>query len=72
MKELGEIRCAACSRKLGEGEFTRLVIKCPRCRAVNALRAERPTPERHGASSQKRTSDGDSEESEGGAAAAAR
>ncbi|MBV5296279.1 MAG: Com family DNA-binding transcriptional regulator [Curvibacter lanceolatus] len=44
-----EIRCGACSRKLGEGEYTRLVIKCPRCGAMNSLRAQSPTPERQGA-----------------------
>ncbi|MBN9365995.1 MAG: Com family DNA-binding transcriptional regulator [Comamonadaceae bacterium] len=26
-----EIRCGACGRKLGEGIFARLAIKCPRC-----------------------------------------
>ncbi|ART47568.1 MULTISPECIES: Com family DNA-binding transcriptional regulator [Acidovorax] len=45
-----EIRCGACRRKLGEGEYTRLVIKCPRCGAINSLRAESSIPERHGAS----------------------
>ena len=45
-----EIRCGACSRKLGEGVYTRLIIKCPRCGAMNSLRAESPTSERHGAS----------------------
>ncbi|MGI0658080.1 Com family DNA-binding transcriptional regulator [Pseudomonas aeruginosa] len=53
-----EIRCAACSRKLGEGEFTRLVIKCPRCRALNVLKAESLPPERHRASSPERLPDG--------------
>ncbi|NMM75397.1 hypothetical protein B2J88_20320 [Rhodococcus sp. SRB_17] len=45
-----EIRCGACSRKLGEGVYTRLTIKCPRCGAINSLRAQSPTLERHGAS----------------------
>ena len=35
-----EIRCGVCSPKLGEGVFTRLVIKCPRCGAINLLRIE--------------------------------
>lgn len=45
---LVDIRCGHCSRKLGAGHFTALVIKCPRCRAINHLSAERATPpERH-------------------------
>ena len=46
---MNEIRCGACARKLGEGEYIRLTIKCPRCGVMNTLRAERPTPERPGA-----------------------
>ncbi|WP_324622733.1 Com family DNA-binding transcriptional regulator [Delftia lacustris] len=34
-----EIRCGSCRRKLGEGIFSRLVIKCPRCGAMNQLSA---------------------------------
>ncbi|WP_084153758.1 Com family DNA-binding transcriptional regulator [Simplicispira psychrophila] len=45
-----EIRCGACARKLGEGVYTQLTIKCPRCGVMNSLRAQSPTPERHGAS----------------------
>lgn len=30
-----EIRCGACRRKLGEGVFPRLAIKCPRCGVLN-------------------------------------
>ncbi|QNK71458.1 Com family DNA-binding transcriptional regulator [Variovorax sp. PAMC26660] len=41
-----EIRCGACRRKLGMGQFTCLLIKCPRCGAMNTLRAASPTPER--------------------------
>ncbi|MDR2155891.1 MAG: Com family DNA-binding transcriptional regulator [Burkholderiaceae bacterium] len=45
-----EIRCGQCGRKLGEGDYTSLAIKCPRCRTINQLRAtSHPTPERHGA-----------------------
>ncbi|MDH2233052.1 Com family DNA-binding transcriptional regulator [Delftia tsuruhatensis] len=40
-----EIRCGSCRRKLGEGVFSRLVIKCPRCGAFNQLSAESATPE---------------------------
>lgn len=34
-----EIRCGSCNRKLAEGEYIRLAIKCPRCGAVNQLSA---------------------------------
>lgn len=46
-----EIRCGNCNRKLGVGEYLRLTIKCPRCRVINDLRAERPKPAGHRASS---------------------
>ncbi|WP_331456528.1 Com family DNA-binding transcriptional regulator [Burkholderia sp. MSHR3999] len=39
-----EIRCGGCNRKLGAGEYVRLTIKCPRCRAMNFLRAASPLP----------------------------
>jgi len=45
------IRCGQCKRKLGEGEYLRLAIKCPRCGTMNHLRVENPEPERHGAPS---------------------
>ena len=48
-----EIRCGACRRKLGEGVYTALTIKCPRCGAINSLRAESPPPARHRASDPK-------------------
>lgn len=44
-----EIRCGSCRRKLAEGIYTALTIKCPRCGAINSLRAMSPSPERHGA-----------------------
>ncbi|MFM9902084.1 MAG: Com family DNA-binding transcriptional regulator [Polaromonas sp.] len=47
LQKLNEIRCGACTRKLGTGLFTHLVIKCPRCGVMNTLRAQSPTPERH-------------------------
>ncbi|MPT03590.1 MAG: Com family DNA-binding transcriptional regulator [Delftia sp.] len=40
-----EIRCGSCRRKLGEGVFSRLAIKCPRCGAFNQLSASSATPE---------------------------
>jgi len=40
-----DIRCGACRRKLGEGVYTHLSIKCPRCGTINQLRAVRPSPE---------------------------
>lgn len=45
-----EIRCGQCARKLGQGDYAHLVIKCPRCGALNDLRAASPEPERHRAS----------------------
>ncbi|WP_082793029.1 Com family DNA-binding transcriptional regulator [Collimonas pratensis] len=39
-----DIRCGSCSRKLGEGEYITLSIKCPRCGTLNHLRATRPAP----------------------------
>ncbi|WP_312566253.1 Com family DNA-binding transcriptional regulator [Comamonas sp.] len=35
-----EIRCGNCRRKLAEGEYIRLTIKCPRCGAFNQLSAQ--------------------------------
>ena len=42
------IRCGGCNRKLAEAEYIRLSIKCPRCGAINQMRAASPSPERHG------------------------
>ncbi|MDR8025575.1 Com family DNA-binding transcriptional regulator [Burkholderia cenocepacia] len=39
-----DIRCGSCNRKLGAGEYVRLNIKCPRCGAMNILRATSPLP----------------------------
>ncbi|MFS4552603.1 Com family DNA-binding transcriptional regulator [Comamonas resistens] len=47
-----EIRCGSCRKKLAEGEYIRLAIKCPRCGAFNQLSAESAFPERHGASTE--------------------
>ena len=35
-----DIRCGKCNRKLGEGQYIRLAIKCPRCGAFNQLSAQ--------------------------------
>ena len=34
-----DIRCGTCGRKLGEGVFEILRIKCPRCKTINFLSA---------------------------------
>lgn len=34
-----DIRCGVCRRKLGEGHYVHLAIKCPRCRAINHFAA---------------------------------
>lgn len=38
-EKLEVIRCGGCQRKLGEGRYSRLEIKCPRCGTHNVLRA---------------------------------
>ncbi|MBN3779905.1 Com family DNA-binding transcriptional regulator [Burkholderia sp. Ac-20345] len=43
---LPEIRCGRCTRKLGAGRYLELSIKCPRCKAVNVLKAESLQSER--------------------------
>jgi phage FluMu protein Com len=63
MDKVSDIRCGQCQRKLCVGIYISLDIKCPRCGALNLLRASAadhsspsPTlerPERH----QKRTRD---------------
>ncbi|MDP1682729.1 MAG: Com family DNA-binding transcriptional regulator [Burkholderiales bacterium] len=42
-----EIRCAHCAKKLAEADYRQLNIKCPRCGALNVLRAASPEPDRH-------------------------
>ena len=37
-----EVRCAKCKRKLAVGLFLQLEIKCPRCGALNIVRAQSP------------------------------
>ncbi|WP_432745753.1 Com family DNA-binding transcriptional regulator [Methylobacter sp. G7] len=44
---MNDIRCGACSKKLGMGIYQTLQIKCPRCNTLNFLRAESPKPEHH-------------------------
>ncbi|HGL5374053.1 TPA: Com family DNA-binding transcriptional regulator [Citrobacter farmeri] len=48
--QMKEIRCGHCRRKLAEGAFFCLSIKCPRCGTLNYLSAEsiKSEPERHG------------------------
>ncbi|MBV7457343.1 Com family DNA-binding transcriptional regulator [Acidovorax sp. sif1233] len=41
-----EVRCASCNRKLAEGLFQQLNIKCPRCGTLNSMRVENPSPSR--------------------------
>lgn len=49
------VRCGKCGRKLAEADYVSLSIKCPRCGTLNLMRAERPQPERLGASIRKET-----------------
>ncbi|MGC0151178.1 Com family DNA-binding transcriptional regulator [Chromobacterium vaccinii] len=46
-----EIRCGQCRRKLAIGTYIELTIKCPRCGAMNCLKAESLPSERPRASS---------------------
>lgn len=55
---MNEIRCGSCRRKLGEGEYTVLSIKCPRCGAINQLSAPSAPSERHRASNPEGTLSG--------------
>lgn len=43
-----EVRCGKCSKKLAEGNFQSLSIKCPRCGTLNFLSATGAKSERHG------------------------
>jgi phage FluMu protein Com len=42
---MDDIRCGACGKKLGDGIYQTLKIKCPRCKTLNFLRAESSPPE---------------------------
>lgn len=37
-----EVRCYNCNKKLAEADYRYLVIKCPRCGAMNNLKAVEP------------------------------
>ena len=39
--QINDIRCGNCRRKLGEGTYLVLAIKCPRCGTLNHLPATR-------------------------------
>lgn len=44
--QLPEIRCAECGKLLARGEVIAVIIKCPRCKTYNTLRAVSPNQER--------------------------
>ncbi|OZI26845.1 hypothetical protein CAL26_05910 [Bordetella genomosp. 9] len=49
-----EFRCGSCQRKLAEGLFVSIRIKCPRCGTFNhASAASTLNAERHGASNKE-------------------
>ena len=56
--ENNAIRCGSCQRLLAKGQVIEVQIKCPRCGTINFLRAASPESERHRASSDKETNDG--------------
>ncbi|ACO74734.1 Com translational regulator [Laribacter hongkongensis HLHK9] len=39
---LTDIRCGQCGRKLAAGRYIEISIKCPRCGALNHLKAVEP------------------------------
>lgn len=39
---MNEIRCGQCSKKLAEGVYLKLTIKCARCRAINHFEGQEP------------------------------
>ena len=39
---MNDIRCGKCGRLLAKADFEQLEIKCPRCRAMNILKATEP------------------------------
>jgi phage FluMu protein Com len=41
-KKMETIRCGQCDRKLAEADYIRLSIKCPRCGAINQMKAQEP------------------------------
>lgn len=41
-----DIRCGQCHKKLAEGTYIALSIKCRHCKTINQYRAESPKPER--------------------------
>jgi phage FluMu protein Com len=49
-----EIRCGDCGKLLAKGEVVTLTIKCPRCGAINHLRATSPNQESPGAPRKER------------------
>ncbi|WP_091571231.1 Com family DNA-binding transcriptional regulator [Oryzisolibacter propanilivorax] len=67
-----EIRCGNCRRKLGEGVYLALSIKCPRCGALNQLRAQGPSPARRRASEPQGTLSGKPHNQESAGATPAR
>jgi phage FluMu protein Com len=39
LRAMKVIRCRSCNKKLGEGTWIELIIKCPRCSTLNQLKA---------------------------------
>lgn len=47
------IRCDNCNKKLAEADYRRLAIKCPRCGAMNNLKATEPLSSANSAQKEK-------------------
>ncbi|WP_374557835.1 Com family DNA-binding transcriptional regulator [Aquitalea pelogenes] len=43
-----DIRCGHCGRKMAEGQYITLSIKCPRCRTLNHFKATSHPPAHQG------------------------
>ncbi|QSB01960.1 Com family DNA-binding transcriptional regulator [Methylomonas sp. EFPC1] len=41
------VKCGKCQRKLAEADYLIIAIKCPRCKTLNILKAERFKSEHH-------------------------
>ncbi|WP_460032470.1 Com family DNA-binding transcriptional regulator [Megalodesulfovibrio paquesii] len=44
-RDMDQIRCGQCNKLLAKGEALNLAIKCPRCGAMNHVRAASPRQE---------------------------
>ena len=53
IRSMEVIRCDNCNKKLAEADYRRLAIKCPRCGAMNNLKATEPLSSANSAQKEK-------------------